>query len=362
LKSNNTINNSKIEVKKTENATYQIYPSRYHRFDRKNTVMNRVTWDSAWKGYQKNSSELLHQLIRSGKKGYSRIDFALRYASGIVYSSYKGGMSRNRIKKYRRSRTTRRIDLPTTKYIFEKVQESKNLIERVARFFGASLVGTCKLNRYWIYQKAKIPREFKNAIVMAVAMDSQGIATSPAVAAGSVTGLGYSKMAFILAGVGEFIRNLGYQAIQCGNDTVLSIPLAIDAGLGEQGRNGLLITPEYGPRVRLCTILTDLPTVLDKPIEFGVQAFCKKCTRCSAHCEANAISSEKNPGETGFSISNNPGVTKWYIDAEKCYLYWCKNGTDCSTCIKVCPYNLKHNGQRQSTTKEFWSSLDERTL
>lgn len=44
-------------------------------------------------------------------------------------------------------------------------------------------------------------------------------------------------VAFSLACLGEFIRNLGYQALQCGSDTALSIPLAIDAGLSVLGKN-----------------------------------------------------------------------------------------------------------------------------
>lgn len=43
------------------------------------------------------------------------------------------------------------------------------------------------------------------------------------------------------------------------NDISLSIPLAIEAGLGELGRNGLLITKDFGPCVRLCKIFTTCP-------------------------------------------------------------------------------------------------------
>jgi epoxyqueuosine reductase len=161
------------------------------------------------------------------------------------------------------------------------------------------------------------PKKSENAIVMAVEMDADGIATSPAALATAATGVGYSKMAFILAGVGEFIRNLGYEAIQCGNDTALSIPLGIDAGLGELGRNGLLITPQYGPRVRLCKTLKDLPLEPEKPVEFGVKEFCKKCKLCAEHCEARAISMND---ESSFEVtcrSNNPGALKWYVDVER---------------------------------------------
>jgi len=42
------------------------------------------------------------------------------------------------------------------------------------------------------------------------------------------------------------------------------------------------------------------------------------------------------------------------IDAERCYLYWQKNGTDCSTCIKVCPYNISTSGKHKLSPEEFW--------
>ena len=59
-----------------------------------------------------------------------------------------------------------------------------------------------------------------------------------------------SRMAFGTACLAEFIRNLGYSAIPIGNDTALSIPLAIDVGLGEPRGNGLLVTPEHGSCIR----------------------------------------------------------------------------------------------------------------
>jgi len=93
---------------------------------------------------------------------------------------------------------------------------------------------------------------------MAIEMDYGKFPTSD-VGMSAATGLGYSKMAFVSSLLAQFVRNIGYQALPCGNDTALSIPLAVDAGLGELGRNGLLITPQFGPRVRLCKVFTDLP-------------------------------------------------------------------------------------------------------
>ena len=187
----------------------------------------------------------------------------------------------------------------------------------------------------------KVPEECKFAIVMTVKMDGSAIKTSPAYTACIETGIAYSKMAFLISCMAEFIRTLGYKAIPMGNDTALSIPLAIDAGLGQLGRNGLLITPEFGPCVRICKVFTDLPLIVDKPIEFGVTEFCKKCRKCSEACEADAIQTEDDPSFKTECLSNNQGILRWAINHDKCYNFWLENGGDCSNCIVSCPFFSK---------------------
>ncbi len=244
-------------------------------------------------------------------------------------------------------------------------------IKRVATFFGASLVGVCELDRRWLYSSAylitpeggksvenEIPEECKHAIVIAVEMDYGAVACSPANPASAATGLGYSKMAFVAGLVAHHIRGLGYQAIPCGNDTACSIPIAIDAGLGELARNGLLITPEFGPRVRLAKVFTDLPLVSDRPIEFGVSDFCRRCLKCAEKCPSQAIP-EGEPTEKPFNMSNREGLLRWPVNAEECLGFWVANETDCSNCIRVCPYNKPlswlHDWVRWGTNNFRWT-------
>ena len=78
-------------------------------------------------------------------------------------------------------------------------------------------------------------------------------------------------------------------AVASMNDSALAIPLAVQAGLGEVGRHSLLITREYGPRLRLDKIFTDMPLEIDEPVRFGVKEFCDICQRCSAACPPRAI-------------------------------------------------------------------------
>lgn len=173
---------------------------------------------------------------------------------------------------------------------------------------------------------------------MAVKMDSDEIITSPKFTACAETAFAYSQMTLCIACLSEFIRSLGYKAVPMGNDMALSIPLAIDAGLGELGRNGLLITPEYGPCVRICKIFTDLPLETDKPKKFGVADFCKKCKKCVDACEAKAIQIDDKPTFKTVCPSNNQGILRWAVNHDECYKFWIKNGGECSNCIAVCPF------------------------
>jgi epoxyqueuosine reductase len=343
-----------IAIRRVERPPYAVNRSKLRRFSSKNIIFQRVTSDPSWKGYLRMYNENVPSIIEEGRPGYSRVDFALAYASWIVHDAFEHGFSHTKIKTYRTPLATVGIDWTKTKHKIKDPRKMSVQVKQAARLSGASITGICKLNRHWLYAEARVPKRMENAIVMAIEMDPNGIATSPAVPAAAATGIGYSRMAFILACMGEFIRNLGYEAIQCGNDTALSVPLSIDAGLGELGRNGLLITPQHGPRVRLCKIFTNLPLEPDKPIEFGVKQFCKKCKLCAKHCKPGAISMDDEPSFKVACRSNNSGAKKWYVNAESCYEFWCENGTDCSTCISVCPYNAASTKKAKVDSEEFW--------
>ncbi len=231
------------------------------------------------------------------------------------------------------------------------------VIKEMARWIGADLVGVAKLNPLWIYthwgahnatytnaaksgESIKIPSDYDRVIVMIHEMDYELIRRTPAVEPG--TDLGYSKGAWSASSLATFIRELGYQAIPSSNELGRSIPMAIDAGLGELGRNGLLITREFGPRIRISKVFTDLPLVPDSPIDIGIQKFCEKCGQCAKYCPSRAIMSGPRT-DKALDRSNSEGILKWPIHAMNCFDWWVKNGTPCSVCIRVCPWNKPNN-------------------
>jgi epoxyqueuosine reductase len=149
---------------------------------------------------------------------------------------------------------------------------------------------------------------------------------------------GYDNMAIVAARVAEFIRGIGWQAIPMGNDTMLSIPLAIDAGMGQFGRICRLVTPELGPNVRLMKVLTDLKMTSDSPIDFGLTEFCNSCKKCVKACPAGALP-EGDPAYQGSTPSEITGVYKWQQASDKCLRWWGQVGTGCAICLRVCPWS-----------------------
>ncbi len=116
--------------------------------------------------------------------------------------------------------------------------------------------------------------------------------------------------------------------------------VARDAGLGEIGRMGLLMTPKLGPRVRIAVVTTNIPLTTDNPLhDYTVIDFCIKCKKCADVCPSKAISFD--------NMKDVDGIKRWQINQEACFTLWCTLGTDCGRCVSVCPFshpdNLLHN-------------------
>ncbi|MFO7717425.1 MAG: 4Fe-4S double cluster binding domain-containing protein [Desulfohalobium sp.] len=109
--------------------------------------------------------------------------------------------------------------------------------------------------------------------------------------------------------------------------------VALHAGLGWQGKSLLLITPQYGPRVRLVTVLTDL----DLPPGAPLKNRCAKCTKCADACPVGAI---KNVNTTLHYAHREEAV-----DLTACVQHLRTNEQRqhippylCGVCVSACPW------------------------
>lgn len=225
-------------------------------------------------------------------------------------------------------------------------------IKNLAHYHGAHTVGICELQPYHLYSRigrgtgeygAAVTLNHKMAIALTVEMDHTMINTGPRTPAVMESARQYAESAKIAVILAAAIRSLGYPARAHidGNYRLIAPLVAKDAGLGEIGRMGLLITPRLGPRIRLAVVTTDLPLVPDPPAwDPTVIDFCTVCQKCAAACPAQAI-------PYGERQAYPDGTLRWKLDPERCYTYWTRVGTDCGRCMAVCPYahenNFMHN-------------------
>lgn len=341
-----------MEITHGDAPPYRVDARVYKRFDERMNIFGRLVHDSNAPFFQTSMYSRTQSVLARNLHGYSRIDCARALASWTVYDYFHDAFSTKKL--IDANSVMEKPELPP--HAIEDPERMKIELKRTAEEFGADLVGIARRDDRWIYSfnmqgdQIRIPDSFKSIVVVAIAMDPERIRQSPAFAACSATGVAYSKMAFCISCLAEFIRYLGYEAIPMGNDTALSIPLAIDAGLGELGRNGLLITPQFGPCVRLCKVFTNIPLLPDTPIAFGVDEYCRTCTACADACEGDAIRKEGDPSFEVASTSNNEGICRWAVNHDQCYSFWIQNAGDCSNCIAACPFFLQADSSHHRGT------------
>lgn len=239
-------------------------------------------------------------------------------------------------------------------------------LKGLALQYGAKLVGITKMQDYHYYSHRgrhrenygeKVEARHSFGIVFAVEMDKLMINRAPQVSEVIETSKAYVDAAIVGMMISYYIRELGYEARNHMDANYLLIaPLvARDGGIGDIGRNGILTTKEYGSRVRLGVVTTEMPLIPDEREDFGLTEVCKECNRCIRTCPGKAIPS-------GDQVEID-GVMRWKIVQEDCYNMWRSLGTDCGICISSCPFSqgidLETLKGLKGSKEEIMKTLDE---
>jgi ferredoxin len=138
----------------------------------------------------------------------------------------------------------------------------------------------------------------------------------------------YSELMNRALELGRLLRAAGYRAnVNDIRGHGAAIHYAVEAGMGQLGLNGQLLTPFAGSRCRILMINTDAPLPFDQPVDFGVEKLCDACQACVERCPAGAI-----PGQR----KEHRGVLKAKLNTERC-LPVVAQVDGCAICMKVCP-------------------------
>jgi reductive dehalogenase len=238
---------------------------------------------------------------------------------------------------------------PASPYRMKNPQKTSKLIKKIAHELGSTLVGIARLNPDWVFaypirgrgldteKPLEIPSHWEYAIVVGTPMSWDPMYANPNFGTSEDA---YSISRIIAYRLAAYIKRLGYAARPHtpGFSYDLTVPpILVDAGIGEQARNSIVVTPELGCNFRPAVVTTNLPLKPDKPIDFGVQSFCSTCKVCAEQCPSGAITMGDKEEVRGYR--------RWTVHAAKCYNFW--NSTlgnmGCRICVACCPYTRKAN-------------------
>ena len=249
-------------------------------------------------------------------------------------------------------------------------EKATRIVKHLALHIGADMVGIAKVDPDLVYSHrgethyerfddwgkpiSDLP---KYAVVMLTEMKHGHVISAPHTPTVAESAHLYARGAYLSTLMAQWFSHMGYRGVaeHTRNYDLPLPPLAVDAGLGEVGRQGYLIAPKFGARVRIFATLTDMPLIPDAPISMGVEAFCMVCKKCADSCPSKSIPWDEKVVYNGFE--------KWKLDEASCFDYWSRVGTDCSICMAICPFSrpdtLLHRAVRVLVAK---SRLAQRTF
>ncbi len=203
-------------------------------------------------------------------------------------------------------------------------------LETYARSLGIGSIGYCIMPREYIFQGKGLLH--RNMIVVTMEMDRDAISKAPSSDTAVTVHRTYANETKAVLLIADHLRANGFSAQACYPLLGLALypALAQAAGLGWCGAHGLLITPEYGPRVRLAAVATsieNLPFNRENPHQW-IKKYCQLCRQCIRKCPVHAI--HETP------VVHDQLITR--VDNTKCLPQFSEN-QGCAVCIKVCPFS-----------------------
>jgi epoxyqueuosine reductase QueG len=230
-------------------------------------------------------------------------------------------------------------------------------LKSAARSAGADLVGVADL-AFFRQERATLPPDllepYTRAVSVAVRLEDSiidGIQNGPTPLYAQHYRAVNADLDRIAAGLVNWLSERRFTAQAIPASSVADEPnllgslshraVALRSGLGWQGRSLLIVTPQYGPRVRLVSVLTDmLQLEPDSPLKNR----CGHCVKCVRACPVAAIRQ--------ISPAGRYNRREEALDLGRCAEKTLQSkaipeiaARICGVCISVCPFG-KARGNR----------------
>lgn len=202
------------------------------------------------------------------------------------------------------------------------------LVKTRATGLGLSAVGVAEYDPKYTFAPYRDNQPGDRVIVLILEQNHAATQTLPSARSEKAALTAYAELLTRAAQISELLIEHGYRArthdVQ-GEGVVLHY--AVQAGLGQMGLNGQVLTPQAGSRCRITTINTNAPLVPDEPVDYGIHKICDACKVCVRRCPSGAIPGRRRPYR---------GVEKAKLNTARCFPVVAR-ADGCAVCMKVCP-------------------------
>lgn len=224
--------------------------------------------------------------------------------------------------------------LERTEPVVERPQHDMTAeIKAEAARIGFQVVGLTRFHHTYVYDNYRDQMKPYLSLIVAGLEDSReefdsSVHSEHALADSHAHFYEISEMGVLLA---EFLLAKGSRvqvlAGDAGYNRIKMLPYAEEAGLGQLGANGQLLSPYCGSRLKIFVLSTDARVEYDGPKDFGVKGLCEKCQICIRRCPGRALS--KTPVHWRGSYRHK-------VDPARCAPMLIKFN-QCNVCTEVCP-------------------------
>lgn len=218
----------------------------------------------------------------------------------------------------------------------EKITDS---VKELAHSLGADLIGVAQAKSFAEAPEKHRPEDLlrgaQSVIVMAIHLLDASLESAPNreySVTYSVINRELNRIAFRIA---KFLQDKGYRALQVPVSSPYNVSRNMGdlshrhagylAGLGVFGKNSLLLSTKFGPRIRLVSVITDALLTADKTLDLDL---CNDCDKCIRACPAGALKGER--------IVDKPKCDAHHVEVGK-QLQLEDWEQICGVCIRVCP-------------------------
>jgi Pyruvate/2-oxoacid:ferredoxin oxidoreductase delta subunit len=197
----------------------------------------------------------------------------------------------------------------------------------VAAELGLSTIGIAPYDERYTFAEFSGRGCGETVVVCVLEQNYAATQTIPSLLANRAAYNAEADCILLSARLADALCEWGFRARTHGAEESIAIHYGVQAGLGQLGLNGQLLTPAAGSRCRLAIVTTDAPLSYGKPIDYGIERICDACKACVRRCPSGAIPAIR---------SMHRGVRKAKINTARC-LPVVGQANGCAICMKVCP-------------------------